>query len=63
MLMIIWEVFMLFAFLGIIGFCVLIYGFYYGMSYAKLNEDEIKYDRKAEKIAKFGSWVINNVRW
>lgn len=63
MLMAIWELLFVIAMLGLIGFIMLIFGFYYGMGYAKLNEEDIKYDRRAEKLARFGSWVIENVRW
>ena len=63
MLMSIWTLFIVMAFIGVIGFVALIFGFYYGMGYARLNEEEVKYDKQAEKLARFGAWVIENVRW
>jgi hypothetical protein len=63
MLMAIYELLFVLALIGLIGFIMLIFGFYYGMGYANLKEEDVKYDRHSEKLARFGSWVIENIRW
>jgi uncharacterized sodium:solute symporter family permease YidK len=63
MLMAIYELLFVLAMLFVIGFVMLIFGFYYGMGYANLKEEDIKYDRRSEKLARLGSWVIENIRW
>lgn len=63
MLMAIYEVLFVLAILGLIGFIMLIFGFYYGMGYANLKEEDVKNDKYSYRLAKFGSWIIENVRW
>lgn len=61
MLMGIWMFVMAVMLIGIAVFAVFVYGFYAGMDYVNLEEDDIKYNRGAERLAKVGSWIINNV--
>ena len=63
MLMAIYELLFVLAIVFVAGFVALIFGFYYGMGYANLKEEDIKYDRYSERLARFGSWVIENIRW
>ena len=60
MLMFIWEFLFVLAMLFVIGFIMLIFGFYYGISYMNLSEDEKKYDKTQMRLAKLGSWILNN---
>lgn len=60
MLMFIWEFLFVLAMLFVIGFIMLIFGFYYGISYMNLSDDEKKYDKNQMRLAKLGSWILNN---
>ena len=62
MLMMIYEtLFILFA-LFIVGFISLIFGFYYGIEYMNLSEDEREYDKYQMRLAKLGSWILTHTR-
>ena len=61
MLMGIWTFVIVTMLIGLVGFALFVYGFYAGMDYVNLEEDDIKYNRGAERLAKVGSWIINNV--
>ena len=61
MLMAIWTFVIVVTFVFLAGFAAFLYGFYSGMDYVNLTEDDIKHNESARKLARVGSWIIEHV--
>lgn len=63
MLMMIWNVIFILALIAMAGVAAFIFGFYYGLDYANLDEEEVeemKYHKEKIRLAKVGSWILEH---